>query len=236
MTRGRPWSGALLAVLFASLTSAGCAPGSFDPPEGGVYVFDGAMIPQDGGGVDAPGSDGGRDVGGFDGGSRDGGADVRATPIDAPVCPDAGSPGGDCVLRVPLGMFGPLTEACLPRCSASTAATYRACTSNSCRSAATGADRTSGVNYFVGGVRITTPLDCGGCVAYQEMHCFSLVCPNEVDAYVDECIAGGTPSSCDYALLDLNSCLASATPSEEAVVDACMASHDGPDGCFPCSS
>lgn len=225
---------AWIALLVGS--GAGCAPGTFDPPEGGVYVFDGAMIPRDGGAMDAARPDGGSDGDAPDVRVLDTGTDVSVISVDAPVCADTGAPTGTCVLRVPVGSFGPLNDACLPRCSAATAATYRACTSNSCRSAATRADRTSGVTYYVGSLRNASPLDCDACVAYQEMHCFSLVCQAEVDGYVDECIAGGTVSSCDYALLLLNSCLGSATPSEEAVLDACMGSHDGPEGCFPCGS
>jgi hypothetical protein len=221
-----------LGAACASSGIAGCAPSLFDPPDGGIYVFDGAMIP----GTDAGARDAPLDGRSVDVGPRDGGLprDTPPIPSDAPVCRDAGSPGGDCVLRVPVGTFGPLNAVCLPRCSAATATTYRACTSNSCRTAAAEADRTPGADYFIGGVHVTTPLDCGACVAYQEMHCFSEVCESQVDAYVDQCIAGGTPSSCDAALSDLDFCLAVLSPAEEDVVTACMASQDGPEGCFPC--
>ena len=196
------------------------------------------------GGSETPRRDAGSpaDAGGMtDGGATDGGtSSMLDTGPDAPIatdartCPDAGSAGGDCILYVPVGSFGPLTAACLPRCSAATATAYRACTTQSCRNAAVAGDSTSGVDYYVGTVHVTSPLDCGGCVAYQEMHCFSEVCPSEVDNYVDQCIAGGTASSCDAAIGAIDACLASLTTAEEAVVDACYASQAGPEGCFPC--
>lgn len=163
----------------------------------------------------------------------DGGAvDAAATDATTPGT-DTGTPSGDCVLYVPRGSFGPLTPSCLPRCSAATRDTYDACTTRSCRSAATEGDTTPGIDYFIGTVATSPPLDCSGCVAYQEMHCFSLVCPSEVDGYVDQCIAGGSPSGCDAALTNLNSCLAGLSSSQGMTVDACFASDDGPAGCFP---
>lgn len=166
-----------------------------------------------------------------------------AAPPDAPIAVDGGplscgsDPGpapGDCVLRVPVGSFGPLVDACLPRCTAATGAAWRACTTQSCKRAALDADTTPGVQYYIGTARITSPMNCDACVSYQEFHCFSLVCGAEVDSYVDECIAGGTPSSCDTALFQLDNCLAGLTPTEEATVAACYESHDGPASCFAC--
>jgi hypothetical protein len=207
--------------LVVVLALSGCP--STEPPPGTD-----TGTPRDAG-SDAGALDGSSEI---DGGVSDSGSDAPA--VDAPTCPDAGSAGGDCVLYVPRGSFGPLTAACMPRCSAATAATYRACTIQSCRSAAADADLTPGTDYYLGTVHVTSPLDCGGCIAYQEMHCFSEVCESQVDAYVDECIAGGTASSCDLALAQLDACLASLTPAEEATVEACMVSPAGPEGCFPC--
>ena len=137
------------------------------------------------------------------------------------------------MLFVPVGRFGPLTRACLPRCSAATAATYRACTTRSCRIATTDADRTPGVPYYIGTLRVTNALDCDACVAYQEMHCFSLVCTTQVDRYVDECIAGSSDTRCDDALFFLDTCLAGATSAQNATIAACMDSEEGREGCFP---
>ncbi len=150
-----------------------------------------------------------------------------------PVC-SAPEPVGDCVLHVPIGSFGPLTAACLPRCSADTAAAHRACTTQSCRDAALAADTTPGAMYYIGSERVTTPLDCTACVSYQQFHCFSLVCTSQVDAYVDNCIAGVQPSLCDTNLAQIDSCLASVSAAQMATLDTCMQSADGPPGCFAC--
>ncbi len=160
----------------------------------------------------------------------DGGTDT-GPPL---VCSPPG-PGGDCVLRVPLGTFGPLTDACMPRCSAATAATYRACEAQSCRNAAVDADTVPGIEYFIGSARVRSPpMDCATCVGYQEFHCFSLVCTDEVDAYVDNCIAGVRPELCDSSIAAVDDCLARLTPTEQSTVAACMESADGPPGCFAC--
>lgn len=192
-------------------------------------------------------TDAGRlDVGALDTGRADG-AVADATPSDVPsdvsrdaptdggrCATDAGMPTGDCVLRVPVGSFGPLTASCLPRCSVATATAYRACTTQACRNAAVGSDTTPGTEYYVGSVRVSSPMDCGACVSYQEFHCFSLVCGEEVDDYVDDCIAGVNPDFCDARIAAVDACLAAATPADEAILDACYASVDGPEGCFPC--
>ncbi|AKF09207.1 hypothetical protein DB32_006356 [Sandaracinus amylolyticus] len=217
-----------LAMVLVAM-GAGCGddePGS-RPSDGGARFDSGAhdagssddaSTPSDGSTTDA-----------------DGRIDASPTPPDAGACGrDAGAVGGDCVLYVPVGSFGPLTAACLPRCSSATGAAYRACTTQSCRNAAVAGDTTPGTSYYIGSARVNTPMDCGGCVAYQEMHCFSLVCESQVDAYVDECIAGGSASSCDFALASLDACLAALSPAEEATVAACYESPDGPAGCFPC--
>ncbi len=154
---------------------------------------------------------------------------------DAPpslVC-SSPDPVGDCVLRVPLGSFGPLTSSCLPRCSASTAATYRACTNNRCRSDALRSDTTRGTSYFIGSARVTTPLDCVSCVSYQEFHCFSLVCTAQVDAYVHHCIAT-LSTQCDAAIAQVDRCLALLSSTQQATLIECMESADGPPGCFAC--
>src|SRR5689334_9659905 len=99
--------------------------------------------PDGGGGMDAggPGADAG---GGGDGGSGvDGGH--PGTDAGAMTACSGPGPGGDCVLLVPHGRFGPLSAACLPRCSAATGRAYHACTTQSCRNAAIDADTTSGV-------------------------------------------------------------------------------------------
>jgi hypothetical protein len=89
------------------------------------------------------------------------------------------------------------------------------------------------VPYYIGTVRVTNPLDCDACIAYQEMHCFSLVCSSQVDRYVDECIVGSSDAACDSALYQLDLCLAGLTASQNATVGACMSSEDGREGCFP---
>jgi hypothetical protein len=68
----RGWMGFSLCMGLA-----GCGGGTFDPPDGGVYVFDGAMIgsPDAGPGDGGPRDGGPRDGGPSDGGPRDGGAD-----------------------------------------------------------------------------------------------------------------------------------------------------------------
>lgn len=169
--------------------------------------------------------------GGTDAGLPDAGLPDAGPPL---VCSEP-DPGGDCVLRVPVGSFGPLTTSCMPRCSADTAATYRACADNACRTAAIRADTTPGTPYFIGSASITTPMDCEACVTYQEFHCFSLVCTSEVDDYVDNCIVGVTPSLCDANIAAIDGCLATLTPAEEDTVAACYASADGPPGCFACA-
>ncbi|MAQ15680.1 MAG: hypothetical protein CMN30_12910 [Sandaracinus sp.] len=141
---------------------------------------------------------------------------------------------GSCQLRVPAGSFGPLTAPCLPRCSAETAAAYRACDSNACRNAAVDADSTPSKAYTIGTVPVNPGLDCLSCVSYQEFHCFSLVCGDEVDSYVDECIAGIDDFRCDDALFRLDLCLAALTPTQQATLETCMLSADGPPGCFAC--
>lgn len=161
--------------------------------------------------------------------------DAATVAADAGGCgTDAGAGAGDCVLYVPVGSFGPLTNPCLPRCTAATGAAWRACTSSSCRNAALDADTTPGVSYYIGSAHITSPLDCAGCVSYQQFHCFSLVCPSQVDSYVDNCIAGGDPTSCDIAIANVDNCLAALSASQEATVSTCYASHDGPESCFAC--
>lgn len=207
--------------------------------DGGVLTFDAAMIRQDGSSPDA-GMDAGGDGGGVDAGTdaalRDAGRDVAPDVFDAGpslVCslPD---PGSDCVLLVPLGSFGPLSSSCLPRCTAETAAAYRACDNQSCRNMATRSDTSPGLPYFIGRASVTPPLNCESCVGYQEFHCFSLACSAQVDSYVDNCIVGVDPFFCDAAVAMVDACLASLSPGQMETVDECMNSVDGPPGCFAC--
>lgn len=185
-----------------------------------------------------PVDSGGSDAGGSDGGPSDSGSAEDSgspgTDAGAPLaCSDPG-PGGDCVLRVPVGSFGPLNDACLPRCSAETAAAYRACDTQTCRNDAVDADTTAPTPYYIGTVEASPDMDCATCVTYQEFHCFSLVCTSEVDDYVDHCIAGVDPSLCDPSIAAIDACLAALSPSEMETVDECMQSTDGPPGCFAC--
>lgn len=171
------------------------------------------------------------DAGRVDGGPLDGG---MVTPDGGPplVCSEPTS--GDCDLPVPRGTFGPLTVACLPRCSAATAAAYRACDNQTCRDAALDADSTSSKTYTISGVNVSPGLDCASCVSYAEFHCFSLVCVDEVDTYVDECLFGTDSFACDSAIFAVDSCLGGLTPAQNDTVGACMISADGPAGCFAC--
>lgn len=221
--------------LLALLLCAGCGGGRRG---GGRFAIDGGG--RSDAAVDAGSRDGGtttRDAGTRDAGTRDAGpppgTDAGTDAGPPPVCSPPG-PGGDCQLRVPVGSFGPLNAACLPRCSAATAAAYRACTDQACRNAAVEADTTPGIPYYIGSAPVTDPLDCASCVTYQEFHCFSLVCTSEVDAYVDHCIAGVSPELCDSSITSIDICLASVTAAEMATLDACFASADGPQGCFAC--
>lgn len=207
-----------VVVSMMIVSAYGCEDGRVSDAGAGVGVDSGSPS-TDGGGPSV--SDAGRpDAGGTDAGG--------------PAVCSAPDPLSDCVLRVPLGSFGPLTAGCLPRCSAETASAYRGCADQPCRNAAIRADTTPGTAYEIGSASVSTPMDCEACVSYQEFHCFSLVCESEVDAYVDHCIAGVDPSLCDPSIAAIDSCLAALTPAEEDTVDACYASVDGPQGCFPC--
>lgn len=233
----RAWLAAI--ALAGSAWVAGCddARTSVVAPEAGVLRFDAAMLAWDAG---APGDDGGApgdDAGGRSDGAMpglDAGSDGGTDAGPPLVCSRPDPIGGDCVLRVPVGSFGPLNSACLPRCSAATATAYRACTNQSCRNAALDADRTPGTMYFIGSVHVTTPMDCVACVSYQEFHCFSLVCRSQVDAYVDNCIVGVRPELCDSNIAAIDVCLASLSATQQATLAACMESAAGPPGCFAC--
>ena len=159
-------------------------------------------------------------------------SDAGVDADTGPTYVDGGGVGGDCVLYVPRGSFGPLTPACLPRCTVETGRAYEACTNAGCRSRVTEADETPGVRYYIGTASVRTPLDCAGCVAYQEMHCFSRVCPTQVDSYVDACIAGIDDRACDLALSRLDTCLGGLTTTQVSTLEACMYSEEGAAGCY----
>jgi hypothetical protein len=172
-------SASVLLVLGAVLLGAAC-----NSPRPAVNPDTGTIVLPDGGARDTGGGGGGDS-----GGAR-----------------DTGGGGGSCTLTVAAGNFGSLTSGCFPRCSMATLTAINACTTAACQQGALDADTTGGVSWSVNGMAQTAELDCVGCFANQQLHCFSASgCAAEVDAYVTCAGAGGTPD-CNTQLTALNTC------------------------------
>lgn len=230
-------SGALLALGACGDDSgaidgmdAGAGNGRPPSSDSGLLTFDANMLRRDGGFTPTSPEAGSR-------------FDLGPSPADSgppgpgpgPGCSYAPGPApGDCVLHIPAGRFGPLIDDCFPRCTPTTAAAYRACSTQVCRDDAVEGDPTPGLDYYIGSVPIHPALNCASCVKYQEFHCFSLVCPVQVENYAEYCIALADDAGCDLALSRLDLCLAILDDTQRSTVRACFASHDGPEACFPC--
>jgi hypothetical protein len=172
--------------------------------------------------VDA-GNSTGRDSGsstGGDGGSSTGGDGGSSTGGDGGGSSTTCEPGID----EETGVFQPLGDACLPRCSEDTLAAFAACETPECQRNAADADTTPGVP-----IGDDDTLDCGLCVSWQANSCLGASCPEQWTPYIQCAVANpdDTETACATQITALNTCIT----DNQAAIQTCA--NNRIVACFP---